>query len=156
MALTAAGTETVLIVEDEKALGRLAAKMVRLKGYRVLEADGADEALRVFSRHPGPIELVLTDVVMPDGRGPALVERLRQVRPDFAVLYMSGYADSEIKKVGQLRNGDNFIQKPFTAQGLTEQIRDVLDRANSDAVRVSSQPTRGVITPVRRVRCARD
>jgi two-component system, cell cycle sensor histidine kinase and response regulator CckA len=121
------GTETVLIIEDETSVLKMAAQLLKNQGYRILEAPGSEDAMRVFEEHPGPIDLVLTDVVMPVCRGPALVERLKQLRDNFKVLYMSGYTDGGVGDLGVLRRGDNFIQKPFTLESLAGKVRSVLD-----------------------------
>ena len=121
------GTETVLIIEDEKSVLKMAAQLLKNQGYQILEAPGSEDAMRVFEEHSGPIDLVLTDVVMPVCRGPALVERLKQLRDNFKVLYMSGYTDGGVGDLGVLRRGDNFIQKPFTLESLANKVRSVLD-----------------------------
>ena len=121
------GTETVLIIEDEKSVLKMAAQLLKNQGYQILEAPGSEDAMRVFEEHSGPIDLVLTDVVMPVCRGPALVERLKQLRDNFKVLYMSGYTDGGVGDLGVLRRGDNFIQKPFTLESLAGKVRSVLD-----------------------------
>ena len=121
------GTETVLIIEDEKSVLKMAAQILKNQGYQILEAPGSEDAMRVFEEHSGPIDLVLTDVVMPVCRGPALVERLKQLRDNFKVLYMSGYTDGGVGDLYVLRRGDNFIQKPFTLESLSCKVRSVLD-----------------------------
>jgi PAS domain S-box-containing protein len=121
------GTETVLVIEDERALRTLVVQILRHQGYQVLEASDGGGALLKFENHPGPIDLVLTDVVMPGSRGPAVVERLKKVKEDFKVLYMSGYTDNEISYADMLRRGDHFIPKPFTPESLVSRIRGVLD-----------------------------
>jgi PAS domain S-box-containing protein len=121
------GTEAILIIEDEASVLNMAAHILKDQGYQVLKASGIEDAMRVFEEHPGPIDLVLTDVVMPVCRGPALVERLKQYRDNFKVLYMSGYTDGGIGDLGVLRRGDNFIQKPFTLESLANKVRSVLD-----------------------------
>jgi two-component system cell cycle sensor histidine kinase/response regulator CckA len=122
------GTETVLIIEDEKSVLKMAAQLLKNQGYQIIEAPGSEDAMRVFEEHSGPIDLVLTDVVMPVCRGPALVERLKQLRDNFKVLYMSGYTDGGVGDLYVLRRGDNFIQKPFTLESLANKVRSVLDR----------------------------
>jgi YesN/AraC family two-component response regulator len=98
------------------------------QGYTVLEAHQAYEALSLCKERKTPIHLVLTDVVMPEMSGRELVKNLKQVRQDFKVLYMSGYTDDAIVHHGVLDKGVDFIQKPFTLQGLTRKVRDVLDK----------------------------
>ncbi|MEO8587551.1 MAG: response regulator, partial [Acidobacteriota bacterium] len=100
-------------------------------GYTVLLAEGPADAERIAGSHAGPIHLLLTDVVMPGVRGPELAERLLRQRPDLLVLYMSGYTDDAIAHHGLLEAGVEFLQKPFTPLGLTNKVREVLDRSNS-------------------------
>jgi len=127
MAARAVGTETILVVEDEKAVRDLAQRVLRLAGYTVLTAASGGEALATYSVHPGQIHLVLTDVVMPQMGGKMLVERLLAVRPRIKVLYMSGYTDDAIVRHGTLDPGTHFIGKPFNAVELTRKVREVLD-----------------------------
>ena len=96
----------------------------------MLEAENGVEALRLSERHRGPIDLVLTDVVMPEMNGRELVERLAPSRPDVKVLYLSGYTDDLIvHHGGALCAGAAFLQKPFTVDALFQKVRDVLDGA---------------------------
>ncbi|HEX6534023.1 MAG TPA: ATP-binding protein [Gemmatimonadaceae bacterium] len=121
------GTETVLLVEDEDAVRRLARRILEEQGYAVLEARDGHDALAVVASHDGPLDLVLTDVVMPRMNGRALVEQLLAARPALRVLYMSGYTDDEIIRRGLHRAGTSFLQKPFTADGLAEAVRAALE-----------------------------
>jgi PAS domain S-box-containing protein len=126
------GNETVLVVEDEEVVRKLAVQILKKQGYEVLQAALGGEALLVLERHPGLIYLILTDVVMPGMSGPELVERLRQVRKDFKVLYMSGYTDESVIYHG-VRDGEtNFIQKPFTLEMLARRVREVLNEAGRE------------------------
>ncbi len=122
------GNETILIVEDEGAVRKLAMRILERQGYTVFEAHDVDEALQICEDMKEPIHLILTDVVMPQLSGRQLVEQISQVRQDFKVLYMSGYADNAIVHHGVLEKGMNFIQKPFTLEGLARKIREVLDK----------------------------
>ncbi|MEP7327063.1 MAG: response regulator [Gemmatimonadota bacterium] len=122
----ARGSETILLVEDEVAVRRLARRVLRSKGYVVLEAANGREALRMVSEHSGQLDLVLTDVVMPGMSGPEMAERLAREQPDLRVLYMSGYADEAIGHHGVLEAGVEFLQKPFTPQDLAQRVREVL------------------------------
>ncbi len=124
----AGGTETVLVVEDEPVVRELSAKILRQRGYTVLEAEGGEQALALAKEHQGTIHLLLTDVVMPGMGGPEVAQRLRAARPGTAVLYMSGYTDDAILKHGALDASTPFLQKPFTPWGLAGRVRDVLDR----------------------------
>jgi signal transduction histidine kinase/ActR/RegA family two-component response regulator len=122
------GSETVLLVEDEPPLRVLARRCLERAGYRVLEAGGAEEALTVSARHSGAIDLLLTDVVMPQVSGKELAERLSAIRPETRVLFMSGYTDDIVAQHGVLDPGTELLQKPFTPEGLTRRVREVLDR----------------------------
>jgi len=122
------GTETVLIVEDDDKLRNLGVKILELRGYRILEAENGEQALRISEAHDGSIDLLLTDVVMPVMDGRELAERLQLRRPEIKVIYMSGYTDNSIVHHGVLAPGLNFIEKPFTLEGLARKVREVLDR----------------------------
>jgi len=121
------GTETVLLVEDETAVRSLLRDILESNGYVVLEASRAAEALETSERHRGPIQLLLTDVVMPGISGRKLADRLKTLRPETRVLYMSGYTDTAIVQHGLLEPGVAFLQKPFTPEALSRKIREVLD-----------------------------
>ena len=123
------GSETILLVEDDIAVRKIALRILEKQGYKVLETSEWGEALLFFERKNGPIHLVLVDVVMPGMGGPELIERLWQVRQDFKVLYMSGYTDNAIVSEGLLDKEANFIKKPFTMDGLAKKVREVLDKA---------------------------
>ena len=125
------GGETVLVVEDDEAVRKLAVQALKRKGYSVLVTNQADEALSLCKQRKEPVHLLLTDVVMPQMSGYELVEGLKQVRNDFKVLYMSGYTDDAIVHHGVLEKGVNFIQKPFTIDGLARKVREVLDKRNN-------------------------
>ncbi|MGH9861995.1 MAG: PAS domain S-box protein [Candidatus Acidiferrales bacterium] len=120
------GSETVLLVEDEEPLRRLAREFLESNGYRVLEAPTGQEALRLAERFQGPIHLLLTDVVMPGLSGRELAERLAPRRPETKVLYMSGYTEDAIVHHGVLGPGMSLLQKPFTLDALARKLRQVL------------------------------
>jgi PAS domain S-box-containing protein len=121
------GGETVLLVEDEDGVRSLARRTLTRLGYEVLEARNGGEALLVCERHEARIDLLLTDVVMPRMSGPELVERLRQVRGDFRVLYMSGYTDDWIANHGMAGAHGRLLEKPFTPEMLGRRVRETLD-----------------------------
>ncbi|HUR92946.1 MAG TPA: GAF domain-containing protein [Gemmatimonadales bacterium] len=122
------GAETVLIVEDEVAVRRMAARTLSALGYTILEAENGAKALEVLASAPGEVNLVLTDVVMPVLNGRELGERLAEERPHLPVLFMSGYTDDDVIRRGLLRPGSPFLQKPFMPADLSRKVRDVLDR----------------------------
>ena len=123
------GTETILLVEDEPSVRILARESLREGGYTVLEAGDGEEALRVAAAHPGPIHLLLTDVVMPRMRGRVLADRLRAARPAVDVLFISGYPDAALDGRGTLEPGMAFLEKPFTPDALLRRVRRALDEA---------------------------
>jgi PAS domain S-box-containing protein len=124
----AKGTETVLLVEDEVVVRRLAKEILKHHGYRVLEAADAREALRIAQQERGPIHLLLTDVIMPLMSGRELVEQLRQSRPETRVIYMSGYTDDVLAYRGDLGSDINFLQKPFAPEALAKKVREALEQ----------------------------
>ena len=121
------GNETVLIVEDQRAVRGLAKAILERHGYHVLEAANGAEAQAAFTRHGGRIDLLLTDVVMPGMDGRALSEQLRELRPDLRVILMSGYAEDVIAHRGAPASGSAYIQKPFIPDELAAKVREVLD-----------------------------
>jgi two-component system cell cycle sensor histidine kinase/response regulator CckA len=122
-----AGSETILLVEDDDAVREIAVGILERNGYRVLAARDGVDALRELRENGADVDLLLTDVVMPRLSGSALAERLTAERPPLKVLFMSGYADDAIENDGTIRPGTDFIQKPFTASMLAAKVRDVLD-----------------------------
>ena len=129
ISLPLSGTETILLVEDEPAVRNLVERVLNSRGYRVLSAGHGGDALELAHARDGDIDLVLTDIVMPNMSGRELVDALRSTRPDVRVLYMSGYTDDEILRRGLHDPTMAFIQKPFTAENLAVQVRKVLDAA---------------------------
>ena len=120
------GEETVLLVEDEDVLRGLLAKFLRLYGYTVLEARHGGEALLACERHPGPIHLMVTDVVMPQMSGRELADRLTPLRPDMQVLFMSGYTEDALVQHGVADHSVAFLQKPFKPIELARRIYALL------------------------------
>jgi two-component system cell cycle sensor histidine kinase/response regulator CckA len=123
------GSGTILIVEDSRLLRRVTREFLERAGYRVVLAASPAEAIQAARSHFGSIDLVLTDVVLPEMSGPELVRRLLAEHPSLRVLYMSGYADDVLAKAGLSRLSAPFIDKPFTGQALAEKVRQVLTAA---------------------------
>jgi len=125
------GGETILVVEDEPALRALVTQMLSRFGYRVLSAASGVSALQVWNEHGSEIELLLTDMVMPDGMtGRQLAERLQRERPELGVIFTSGYsAEAVDRDAAALVDGVNFLQKPYEARKLAVTLRSFLDRS---------------------------
>lgn len=125
-ASTAGGSETILLVEDDDRVRALVSNMLRKHGYSVLLASAGDQALEIAARHRGRIDLLLTDVLMAGLNGRMLSERLTAARPETRVLYMSGYSDDDILRLGVKTAAAQFIQKPFSIDALVHKIRETL------------------------------
>jgi two-component system cell cycle sensor histidine kinase/response regulator CckA len=120
--------EPALLAEDEDGVRALTRQVLEGLGYRVLEAEDGEAALRAAAGHVGPIDLLATDVVMPVLSGPELARRLAALRPATRVLFLSGYTDDAVVRHGVREEEVNFLQKPFTPSALARKVRDVLDR----------------------------
>jgi two-component system cell cycle sensor histidine kinase/response regulator CckA len=123
-----ANSETILVVEDEPAVRALTARVLVSQGYTVITAGTGAEAVEAARAHAGIIALMLTDLVMPGGSGRAAYEAVAAIRPDIRPLYMSGYTDDDVIRRGLIDATTPFVQKPFTAAGLSRSVREVLDR----------------------------
>jgi len=121
------GHETILVIEDDERVGALVSRILQRAGYRVLAASSGEEALRIGRNGAGPIDLILSDVVVPDISGPEIVNRLRETSSETRALFMSGHANHTLLQDGVLQAAAGFIQKPFAAQALARKVRDVLD-----------------------------
>jgi DNA-binding NtrC family response regulator len=121
------GTETLLLVEDEAAVRTSARRLLERQGYTVVEARHGADALRIFEEGGRPIDLVLTDLVMPEMGGRELVERLRARHPGVKVLYMSGYSERAVAVDGVMPPRTGFVEKPFTVEQLIRRTREILD-----------------------------
>jgi len=124
--LVTPGLETILLVEDEEALRRLAREILKRNGYTVLEAFDPAMALALLETHAGPIHALLTDVVMPGMNGPQLARQVAARRPGIRVIYMSGYSDRSVLKPEDLASGSGFLAKPFHPDELAAKVREVL------------------------------
>jgi two-component system cell cycle sensor histidine kinase/response regulator CckA len=124
------GQETVLLVEDEEEVRTAVFESLQMRGYTVLKARHGREALMLCRRHPGPLHLLLTDVVMPQMTGPELAQRLGLLHPDLKVLYMSGYTSDALMERNVGAPGTAFLQKPFTPDALARAVREVLETAS--------------------------
>ncbi|MGH7313767.1 MAG: response regulator [Candidatus Rokuibacteriota bacterium] len=123
------GRETILVVEDERPVRELVGDVLRLQGYRVLTAEDGPAALRAADSHSGHIDLVVVDIVIPGMHVKELVDRLTTARPGLKILYISGFAGDLVGQHGLVRLETNFLQKPFTVDGLARKVREVLGAA---------------------------
>jgi two-component system cell cycle sensor histidine kinase/response regulator CckA len=124
---SAEGSETILLVEDEECVRQLIRETLQFKGYKVLEADRGDTALRIAAAHPGRIDLLISDVVLPGMAGKELGNKHLANNPNTKVWYLSGYTEEAIIHQGMLDAGADFLQKPFMLQALARKVRDVLN-----------------------------
>ncbi|MCX6623023.1 MAG: response regulator, partial [Acidobacteria bacterium] len=118
------GTEQILLIEDQDEVRALAARVLRMKGYTVIEAADSDQARALAAGHA--IDLLLSDVVLPGTNGPALVEEMLPANPGMRALFVSGYDDQSLERVG-IHVTDPFLRKPFSAEELASKVREVLD-----------------------------
>ncbi|HTK86649.1 MAG TPA: PAS domain S-box protein [Nitrospiraceae bacterium] len=123
------GWETVLVVEDQQSVRGFVRNLLMLNGYRVLEAADGAEAMRICRQHPGEIQLVVTDLVMPGMSGRELAERITKEQPEVKMLYMSGYTDDSVVLTGGAQAGIVFLQKPFSPTTFTHKVREILNGA---------------------------
>ena len=121
------GNETVLVAEDDKNVQRLVSYTLSTYGYKVIASENVKDALEIARKEGCKIDLLLTDVIMPDLNGRQLYEEIRQICPDIRAIYMSGYNDEVISEKGFLKSDVKFIQKPFTIADLARKVREVLD-----------------------------
>jgi two-component system cell cycle sensor histidine kinase/response regulator CckA len=125
--VTRRGAETIVVVEDDPRVRDLVRLMLETCGYEILSAPDAETAARLCGEHPGGVDLLLTDVVMPDVGGRVLAERLTALFPSLRVLFMSGYSDEAVFRHGIIRPDTAFIEKPFSQAALASKVREVLD-----------------------------
>jgi two-component system, cell cycle sensor histidine kinase and response regulator CckA len=127
------GSETILVVEDDASLREVTCEFLRSSGYVVISAGSPEEALHFSERHDGPIDFLLTDVILPKMNGRELATRLSKARPAMKLLYVSGYTDGVVRDGvhGALEEGLEFLQKPCTRRALTWKIREILDSGSA-------------------------
>ena len=125
------GTETVLLVEDEDGVRALTRCILTGCGYTVLEACEAEQAVEIAEEHPGSLDLLISDVVMPGLGGRMVADRVSELHPDVRVLFVSGYPDDAVVRHGVFQNGVNFLQKPYSPFALANKVREVLDTPSS-------------------------
>ncbi|MGD9006477.1 MAG: response regulator [Desulfobacteraceae bacterium] len=127
------GDETIVLVEDEKAILRMTTKMLESLGYAVLAASSPTEAIRVSESHPGQIDLLITDVVMPEMSGPELAKSMLHLYPNLRCLFMSGYTANVIARHKVSNGAVYFLNKPFSKQDLATKVREAFDDAKSQS-----------------------
>lgn len=120
------GQDTILLVEDEEAVRSFAARALRMRGYNVLEASGGEEALEIVKNDDAKIDLIITDVVMPNMDGPTMVRHVKELKPNLAVIFMSGYAEEAFRRNDQNSEGIHFLPKPFGLKQLAAKVKEVL------------------------------
>ncbi len=123
------GSETILLVEDEEPLRRLCSEFLEQLGYHMLSAPNGKEALALVNAYTGKIDLLITDVLMPELPGPELAKALLAIRPELKVMFISGYSDGSLAPNGVLKPGTVLVHKPFTIKALTAKLREVLRSA---------------------------
>jgi hypothetical protein len=122
------GTETILVVDDEQALREVTRRILARNGYTVVTASNGVQAIEIASSHVGPIDLLLTDVIMPTMHGPAVASEVRRLRPGVRVLFMSGHAQPVLEAEGVLETEFLLVEKPFDQATLLDNVRRVFDR----------------------------
>jgi two-component system cell cycle sensor histidine kinase/response regulator CckA len=129
------GEDTILLVEDEEAVRSFAARALKLRGYNVLEASGGEEALEIVRSATSPIQLLITDVVMPSMDGPTLVRNVKRLKPDMQIIFMSGYAEETFRRNDEKAEELHFLPKPFGLKQLAAKVKEVLSSAPPPAKR---------------------
>ncbi len=136
------GAETILLVEDEEAVRSFSARVLRNKGYEVLEANSGEAALEVLKDRLEAIDLLVTDVVMPHLDGPGLVRQVRESRPELKVIFISGYTEDSFRKRLGEDGGIEFLPKPFSLKQLAAKVKEVLGEDSAGAATTGSPPAR--------------
>ena len=142
--MSAVGTETILVVEDEEKVRRIVVRALENYGYRLLQAGNGLEGLQQVKEYKETIHLLLTDTVMPKMNGKELAETLKKTKPDMKVLFMSGYPREVLSQQGRIDASINLIQKPFSNDALARRIREVLDQNGKEAF----QPEEDMVGPI--------
>lgn len=132
------GSETILLVEDEAPVRQSEREFLQLNGYVVLEAENGEEAVQVSRNYPGPIHLMITDVVMPHMGGARLAEQLALERPQMKALFVSGYAENTVLRHGAIDVTAYFLPKPFSLKSLARKIWEVLRAEQASAMAAAS------------------
>ncbi len=127
------GNETILIVEDEEQIRRVAVEVLSVLGYQIFEAKDGNQAIQLAELYKAPIDLLLTDVIMPKMNGRDLAEKIKTLHPETSILFMSGYTDDIISRSDVLKDAVNFISKPFSPSTLALKIREVLEANPTDS-----------------------
>jgi len=133
--------EMILLVEDEEFVRSVTKEVLEMNGYLVLEARDAQEGLEIFGKHGSEIDLLLTDVVMPGMNGRDLAARLVERKPLLKTIFMSGYTDNAIMRKGMVDERVRYLQKPYTLNGLSDLVREVLDCPTATPLDVLTQPS---------------
>jgi two-component system cell cycle sensor histidine kinase/response regulator CckA len=121
------GSETALVVDDESSVRQVVSAILRVRGYTILEAGSGREALEACQRHAGTIDLIISDVIMPEMSGQELADRVAALHPRIKLLLMSGYAGEQLRARGSRHREPAFLHKPFTSDALARKVRQVLD-----------------------------
>jgi two-component system cell cycle sensor histidine kinase/response regulator CckA len=124
---TAGGSEQILLIEDDKIVRELSTRILEGKGYRVTTRENGATGLEYFKEFAGQIDIVLTDIIMPQMSGLAFARAARLIKPDLRILFISGYAEDHQPESHETSNGRNYIQKPFTVSTLCGKVREILD-----------------------------
>ncbi len=131
--------QTILLVEDEEMVRGLMCEVLEQEGYNVLSCSDPTEGIEVSQRHPGEIDLLLTDVVMPGMNGRDMANRIRKIIPELRVVFMSGYAEHVLTRDGAVDPQFEYLQKPFTLQTLTRKLARVLGRGKVNDLTLAAQ-----------------
>jgi len=129
------GAETILLVEDDDEVRHVATRILSRNGYRVLEAANGADALKISESETEPVDLIITDLMMPEMGGSELAEKIRETQPDARILFTSGYTEDAVVRQTFLRQGEAFIEKPFTPASLAQKARELLDSTGGEVVR---------------------